>query len=196
VRTQRAQAAQVRRVWALVAVVSLRYAGGLIARYGPARTLLSGLALVAAGLLLFAHAPADGPYLRSMLPVMAVLGTGVGLAFPAVMALAMSRATEQDAGLASGLINTTVQAAGALGLAVLASLATSHANQLRRAGDPPLRALASGYRLAAVAGAGLVLAALAVTCVLLILTRRQRLVTAHQHPDRKIRTLHPPASSQ
>lgn len=95
------------------------------------------------------------------------------------------------AGMLMVVLDTT-----AVNLAVLASLATSHANQLRRAGDPPLRALASGYRLAAAAGAGLVLAALAVTCVLLILTRRQRLVTAHQHPDRKIRTLHPPASSQ
>ena len=82
---------------ALVAVVSLRYAGRLIARHGPARTLLPGLALVAAGLFLFAHAPADGGYLPSVLPVMAVLGAGVGLAFPAVMALAMSQATERGA---------------------------------------------------------------------------------------------------
>ncbi len=120
----------------LVATVSLRYATGLMLRYGADVTLLPGLGLVAAGLLVFAHAPAHGQYLLDVLPVMLVLGTGVGLAFPAVMALAMARATERDAGLASGLINTTVQVGGALGLAVLAALATSHTNSLREAGDP------------------------------------------------------------
>ncbi len=170
----------------LVAVVSLRYAGGLITRHGPARTLLPGLALVVAGLLLFAHAPAADHDLPGVLQAMAVLGAGVGLAFPAVMTLAMSQAAEQDAGLASGLINTTVQVAGALGLAILASLAASHTADLRKAGDPPLRAVAAGYHLAAGAGAGLVLAALAVTGVFLVMTRRSPAAITGQHPYRTL----------
>ena len=120
----------------VVAAVSLRYASGLIARHGAGLTLLPGLGLVIAGLSMFAHAPVHGRYLPDVLPVMLVLGTGVGLAFPAVMALAMSSATGRDAGLASGLINTTVQVGGALGLAVLAAIATSHTDRLREAGDP------------------------------------------------------------
>ena len=116
-----------------VAAVSLCSAGGLMLRYGAGDTLLPGLGLVAAGLLLFARAPVLGQYLLNVFPVMLVLGTGVGLAFPAVMALAMASATQRDAGLASGLINTTIQAGRALGLAVLAALATSHTRSLREA---------------------------------------------------------------
>jgi len=139
-----------------------------------------------AGLLLFAHAPAADHDLPGVLQAMAVLGAGVGLAFPAVMTLAMSQAAEQDAGLASGLINTTVQVAGALGLAILASLAASHTADLRKAGDPPLRAVAAGYHLAAGAGAGLVLAALAVTGVFLVMTRRSPAAITGQHPYRTL----------
>src|SRR5207244_2286329 len=125
----------------VVAAVSLRYASGLIARHGAGLTLLPGLGLVTAGLFMFARVPVHGRYLPDVLPVMLVLGSGVGLAFPAVMALAMSSATERDAGLASGLINTTVQVAGALGLAVLAALATRRTSSLRQARDPRLVAL-------------------------------------------------------
>ena len=164
----------------VVAGVSLRYASGLIARHGAGLTLLPGLGLVTAGLSMFAHAPVHGRYLPDVLPVMLVLGTGVGLAFPAVMALAMSSATGRDAGLASGLINTTVQVGGALGLAVLAAIATSHTDRLREAGDPRLVALTGGYRLAATIGAGLVLAAIAVTGGSILSTRKDKAVTACQ----------------
>ena len=86
--------------------------------------------LIAAGLLLFARAPVDGSYVSDILPVMILLGVGAGLAFPSLMTLAMSGATPSDAGLASGLVNTTLQVGGAIGLAVLATLATSRTENL------------------------------------------------------------------
>ena len=164
----------------VVAAVSLRYASGLIARHGAGLTLLPGLGLVTAGLFMFARVPVHGRYLPDVLPVMLVLGSGVGLAFPAVMALAMSSATERDAGLASGLINTTVQVAGALGLAVLAALATRRTSSLRQARDPRLVALTGGYHLAATIGAGLALAGIAVAGGFVLAARKDPAVAARQ----------------
>ena len=89
--------------------------------------------------MLFAQAPVDGSYVQHVLPVMILLGTGVGICFPALMTLAMSGATPEDAGLASGLVNTTAQVGGALGLAVLATLSASRTDTLTGAGSPPRR---------------------------------------------------------
>ena len=105
------------------------------------------------GLLLFARAPVDGTWVTDVLPVMLLLGTGAGLAFPALMTLAMSGATPSDAGLASGLVNTTVQVGGAIGLAVLATLATERTDALRADGESAAAALNSGYHLAFLIGA-------------------------------------------
>src|ERR671929_154693 len=88
--------------------LSLLYAEKLITRFGARRTLIPGLGLVLAGLLLLARAPVDGTYVTDLLPVMLLVGTGVALCFPALMTLAMSGSTPADAGLASGLVNTTV----------------------------------------------------------------------------------------
>lgn len=148
---------------AIVGLVSLRFADRLIVRRGAGVTLLAGLVIVSLALLLFARAPTAAGYLGDVLPVMVLLGVGVGLAFPSVMSLAMSRATAADAGLASGLINTTIQVAGALGLALLASLSASDTQRLQRAGRDPLSALNGGYHLAFGVCAGLVALAAAVT---------------------------------
>src|SRR5207248_5644398 len=104
----------------VMGTLSVRYAERLITRFGARSTLLPGLGAIAAGLALFAHAPVDGTYVRDVLPVMVLLGIGIGVAFPALMTLSMSGGTTSDAGLTSGLVNTSVQAGGALGLAVLA----------------------------------------------------------------------------
>ena len=80
--------------------------------------------------MLFTRAPVDGDYVTHVLPVMVLLGTGAGVSFPALMTLAMSGATPSDAGLASGLVNTTAQVGGALGLAVLATLSASRSEHL------------------------------------------------------------------
>ena len=101
----------------------------------------------------------DGEYLTDVLPVMLLLGMGAGLAFPSLMTLAMSGATQEDSGLASGLVNTTLQVGGAIGLAVLATLATSRTENLLADGSSPAAALNSGYHLAYLIGAGLVMVA-------------------------------------
>ena len=120
--------------------LSLFYAEKLITRFGAQRTLVPGLALIAAGLLLFTRAPVDGSYATDVLPVMLLIGAGAGVCFPSLMTLAMSGATPEDAGLASGLVNTTAQVGGALGLAVLATLAATRparAASPARAWRPP-----------------------------------------------------------
>jgi EmrB/QacA subfamily drug resistance transporter len=146
----------------VMGTLSVRYSEQLITRFGARTTLLPGLGLVAAGLVLFTQAPVDGDYVTHVLPVMILLGTGAGLCFPALMGLAMSGATPQDAGLASGLVNTTAQVGGALGLAVLATLSATRSETLTSEGKPLAEALVGGYQLAFVVGLGLALAALVV----------------------------------
>jgi MFS family permease len=87
---------------------------------------------------------------------MVLIGVGAGLAFPSLMTIAMSSATPEDAGIASGLVNTTQQVGGALGLAVLATLSSTHSGNLLANGDSPASALTSGYHLAFTIGAVLV----------------------------------------
>jgi EmrB/QacA subfamily drug resistance transporter len=151
----------------VMGTLSLRYSERLITRFGARATLLPGLVLLMTGLLLFTRAPVDGGYVPHVLPVMILLGTGVALAFPALMTLSMSGATRSDAGLASGLVNTTLQVGGALGLAVLATLATTKTGSLRDAGDSTAAALNGGFHLAYLIGAGLVLVALVVAVTVL-----------------------------
>src|SRR5436305_1580072 len=90
-----------------IAALSLRMAASLMMRLGAKPTLIGGLVLVAAGLLVFRRAPVDARYVSDLLPAMVLLGVGAGLVFPALMTLAMSAATSEDSGLASGLVNTT-----------------------------------------------------------------------------------------
>jgi predicted MFS family arabinose efflux permease len=98
---------------------------------------------------------------------MTSIGVGAGLLFPSVVTLAMSAATPEDSGLASGLVNTTRQVGGVLGTAILATLATAHSNTLRAHGASTQAALLGGYRLAFTIAAALVLAAIAIGAVLL-----------------------------
>jgi EmrB/QacA subfamily drug resistance transporter len=140
--------------------LSLGYAQKLIMGTGPRAALLGGLVAAGASLVLFARAPVDGNYWADVLGVMLLFGAGAGLAFPALMTLAMSGAGEQDSGAASGLINTTMQVGGAFGLAVLATLASEHSDALRADGEPVNAALNSGYHLAYLIGAACVAAAL------------------------------------
>ena len=155
----------------VMGVLSLRYAGPLIMRYGARMTLIPGLVLIAAGLALFALAPVDGVYVEHILPVMVLIALGIGVSFPALMTLSMSGATPEDAGLASGLVNTTVQVGGALGLAVLAPLSASRSDSLLAGGRSTASALTGGYHLAFLIGAILVVAALAVAASVLEGTR-------------------------
>jgi EmrB/QacA subfamily drug resistance transporter len=151
----------------VMAWMSLGYSQKLIMRFGARSTLIPGLALIAAALALFAQAPVDGHYVVNVLPVMVLLGAGAGVSFPALMTLAMSGATPSDAGLASGLVNTTVQVGGALGLAVLATLSATRSQDLVASGDSHAAALTGGYHLAFLIGAALVVAAIGVATVVL-----------------------------
>ncbi|MEU8286667.1 MFS transporter [Micromonospora sp. NPDC048905] len=146
----------------VIAVVSLGLAGRLIARCGARTVLLVGLGLATVGFLLLARLPADGAYLADVLPAMLTFGVAGGLTLPAVTTLAMAGATDADAGLASGLVNTTQQVGGAVGLAALATLAAARTDGLRAAGWAETAALAAGYRTAFAVAAALVVAALLV----------------------------------
>jgi EmrB/QacA subfamily drug resistance transporter len=151
----------------VMGTLSLGYAEKLIMGIGAKATLIAGLGFAAAGLLLFSRAPVDASYWVDIAPVQLLLGAGAGLSFPALMTLAMSGATPSDAGLASGLVNTTVQVGGAVGLAVLATLATSRTEGLRADGESVAAALNGGYHLAYLVGAALVVVGLLVAVVVL-----------------------------
>jgi MFS family permease len=151
----------------VIGTLSLGFSERLNMRFGPRATLLPSLVFITAGLVLFARVPVHGSYLPDVLPSMILLGTGAGLAFPSLMTLAMSGATRSDSGLASGLVNTTLQVGGAIGLAVLATLATTRTEHLLAGGDSTASALTGGYHLAFFIGAGLVIAAIGVALTVL-----------------------------
>jgi MFS family permease len=143
--------------------LSLRYSERLITQFGARTVVVAGLVLVTCGLLFFARVPVQGNYVIDVLPSMVLLGVGAGMAFPALAALAMAEATPEDAGLASGVFNTTAQVGSALGLAVLATLSSGRYLALRQDGVSDVVAQTGGYRLAFLVASGLVVAALAVT---------------------------------
>jgi EmrB/QacA subfamily drug resistance transporter len=150
-----------------IGVLSLGFSARLNSRFGPKATLLPGLALLVVGLAWLARAPVHAVYVTDVLPSMILLGTGAGLSFPSLMTLSMSGATASDSGLASGLVNTTVQVGGALGLAVLATLSATRTKDLLAAGDPHASALVGGFHLAWVVSAGIAGVALLVGAVTL-----------------------------
>jgi EmrB/QacA subfamily drug resistance transporter len=151
----------------LIGAFSLGLSARLSTRFGARATLLPGLALIVAGLAFFSRAPEHASYLTDLLPVMVLLGIGAGLSFPALMTLAMSGATSRDSGLASGLVNTTQQVGGALGLAVLATLSTTRSDTLLESGESTSSALMSGYHLAFLIATGLALAAIGLAATVL-----------------------------
>jgi EmrB/QacA subfamily drug resistance transporter len=155
-------------------LLSIRYSERLVTRLGARRTLLPGLALVAAGLVVFALVPVHADYATRIMPAMLLLGIGAGASFPALMNVAMAGSTPQDAGLASGLVNTTAQVGGALGLALLATLSASRSNDLLRSGHAQAASLTSGYHLAFWIAAALVGCALVVVRVALPAGTRER----------------------
>ena len=150
----------------VMGTLSLGFSERLIMRFGPRRTLLPGLAMIGAGLLLFARTPVEGSYVADILPPMLIVGIGIGTSFPSLMTLAMSGATPEDSGLASGVVNTAAQVGGAIGLAVLATLASERTDGLRGEGSFDA-ALNSGFHLAYLVGAALVAAAFVIAVVVM-----------------------------
>jgi MFS family permease len=151
----------------IMAVFSLGLSARIVMRFGIKRPISAGMALVALGLLLFVRAPVDGNVLVDVFPAMIVFGIGAGLAFNPVLLAAMSDVEQSEAGLASGVVNTAFMMGGALGLAVLASLAASRTNTLKADGESALAALNGGYHVAFALGAMFALAAGVVAAVFL-----------------------------
>jgi EmrB/QacA subfamily drug resistance transporter len=147
----------------------------IVMRFGLRIPLGAGLAIAAAGLLLFARAPADGTYVLDVLPAMILLGFGAGIAFNPVLLAAMGDVEPAEAGLASGIVNTSFMMGGALGLAILASVAAARTDSLDQAGKTSLEALNGGYRISFFVGALFALAAAVIGAGLL----RQHAVAAH-----------------
>jgi EmrB/QacA subfamily drug resistance transporter len=146
----------------VMGIMSFRFSAQLNMRFGPKTTLIPSMVSIGAGLLLFARTPVDASYVVDLMPATILIGLGAGLAFPSLMMLAMSGATPEDSGLASGLVNTSVQVGGAIGLAVLATLASERTDTALSSGESTASALNSGYHLAYLVGAALIGVAIAI----------------------------------
>ena len=133
-------------------------ASRLVGRVGPKPVLMAGMVLLTVGLFWFTDISADGTYLGTMLAPSLLTALGIGLAFVPATITAVSGVAPQEAGLASGLVNTARLFGGALGLAILAAIATSRTNaDLRHAGTTAHAALVSGFQLAFVVSAAFAL---------------------------------------
>ena len=151
----------------VMGLFSVRFSAQLINRFGPLTVLVSGQIVVAAALAWLSFGPTYADYTIDLLIPLALLGLGGGLSFPALTIIAMSDAGPNDAGLASGVLNTTGQVGGALGLAILATLAGARTLNLVHDGATGSAALGGGYHLAWMVGAVTVLVTLALTVTVL-----------------------------
>jgi fucose permease len=163
----------------IMGAFSLGLSARLVMRFGVRVPIAVGMSLVALGLALFARAPVDGSFVVDVLPSMIVLGIGVGMAMNPVLMAAMSDVDASEAGLASGVVNTAFMMGGALGLAVLASLAAWRTGNLTSSGEGAVAALNGGYHLAFLVGAAFAVVATAVAAALL----RTRPMAAAGHAE-------------
>jgi EmrB/QacA subfamily drug resistance transporter len=159
---------------------SLLLSDRLVMRFGIRPPLIAGLALMAVGLLLLVRTPVDGNFLVDVLPATLAVGLGAGIGFNPILLAAMSGVAPTEAGLASGVVNTAFMMGGALGLAVLASLAASRTDRLEASGEGALAALNGGYHVAYVVGTVFVVASAVVAGLLL---RPEPGLAAHGHGE-------------
>jgi EmrB/QacA subfamily drug resistance transporter len=163
----------------VMGALSVGVSAKLVMRFGIKAPLSGGLLLAAIGLMLFARAPVGGNFIVDVLPAMVLLGVGAGIAFNPVLLAAMSDVAPEESGLASGIVNTAFMMGGALGLAVLASLAAARTDSLRAAAETPVAALVGGYHIAFIVGAVFAAGAAAIGAVLLRTARQ----TATDHGE-------------
>jgi EmrB/QacA subfamily drug resistance transporter len=161
----------------IMGALSIGLSAKIVMRYGFRAPLATGLGLAGLGLLLLARVPVDGNYVVDVLPSMILLGLGAGVAFNPVLLAAMSDVEPQESGLASGIINTSFMMGGAVGLAVLASVAASRTSDLLDAGESNAAALTGGYHVAFLVGALFALGAAAIGGLLL----RNAEMPAYEH---------------
>lgn len=143
----------------IMAGFSVGLSARLVMRFGTRLPVGVGMVIAAAGLVLFSRAPVDGSFLTDVLPAMILLGIGAGTAFNPLLLAAMSDAEPSQAGLASGAVNTSFMMGGALGLAILGSIAAARTSSLESSGEAALSALNGGYQLAFLVGAAFALLA-------------------------------------
>jgi Major Facilitator Superfamily len=155
-------------------------AQALVTRLSVKPVLLAGLSLLGAGLLYFTQVSVGGSYVADLLPGFLLIGVGLGFSFVPVSIAALAGVTGKDAGLASGLINTSQQIGGAVGLAILTTIATTHADNLLAEGKDPAHAFTSGYSLAFWAGAGF--AAISILATVFALRREDLAVQPGTEP--------------
>ncbi|MBS1871195.1 MAG: DHA2 family efflux MFS transporter permease subunit [Actinobacteria bacterium] len=163
----------------VMGAMSLYLSGPVTMRFGAKRVLVVCLAAMGGAMLLFARTPVDGNYVVDLLPIMLLFGFGAGLSFPSLMQLAMSGAAPSDMGLASGLVNTSPQVGGAVGLAVLATIASDRTDALLSNGHSAMSALNGGFHTAYLVGAALVVVAIATAIALLEPVAHPAMAGAH-----------------
>jgi EmrB/QacA subfamily drug resistance transporter len=151
----------------VMAVFSIRYSAKLIERFGPWAMLVTGQLVVVAALVMLGFGPTNPNYFIHMMVPLALIGLGGGLSFPALTIIAMADVEMHESGLASGLLNTTGQVGGALGLAVLATVAGTRTVDMMQGGASLTAALAGGYHFAWLVGAGVAVVTLVVAATLL-----------------------------
>jgi EmrB/QacA subfamily drug resistance transporter len=139
-----------------IGLMSVGISAKAVERFGNVRTLTAGLAGIASGLLLLATAGVHAGYLPLLFIAFLLLGFGAGASFLPLLTIGMSDAPPRDAGLASGIVNVSVQLFGAIGLATLGTIATDHAKTLTASGHPLTSALTGGYHLAYIVAAACV----------------------------------------
>jgi MFS family permease len=155
---------------ALTAVAASGIAQALVTRIGVKPVLAAGMMLLGVGLVLFTQVSVEGSYLADLLPGFILVGVGLGFSFVPVSIAALAGVAGKEAGLASGLINTSQQIGGALGLAILTTVSTTRTDNLTATGQQPsLAALVDGYSIAFWVAVGF--AAISLLVTLLILKR-------------------------
>jgi EmrB/QacA subfamily drug resistance transporter len=150
-----------------VGALSLGTTARVMARLGAERTVVLGMGFVVAALLLLTAAGPDASYFPSLFFPFALMGLGMGTAMLPLLTIAMSGVPERDAGLGSGILNVSMQLSGALGIAILGTLAASRTETLTAGGTPPLSALTSGYHLGFEIAAAAVAVGIVVSLVVL-----------------------------
>jgi EmrB/QacA subfamily drug resistance transporter len=162
----------------IMGALSIGLSAKLVMRYGIRKPLATGLLLASAGLLLLVRAPVDGNFVSDVLPSMILLGLGAGMAFNPLLLAAMGDVDPAEAGLASGVVNTSFMMGGAVGLSVLASAAASRTSTLVDAGHSQVAALTGGYHLAFLLGAVFAAAAAVIGATLI---REGAAAPSHAH---------------
>ena len=149
----------------VLALMSLGPVAWLVGRFGPRPPMLAGLVFGVGGVFLLSRLHADSPYFPDLFVPFLLMGLGAGLAFMPLLTVAMSEVPRADAGLASGIVNTSLQMATAIGVAVLGTVSDSRTRTLAEHGSGQVAALLGGYQLAFEVGTGCALAALVIAIV-------------------------------